>query len=75
MPIYDKLAICPYYERESAMSVTCEGMTRQVHSAVKFDSGEEKREWFARYCGTYKYGDCPYARMIADGKYREKEEN
>lgn len=73
MPNFERLAICPFYEREAAMSVTCEGMECRVHTAVKFESCEDKRKWFARYCATYAYGRCPYAEMITEGKYGEEE--
>ena len=67
----DLIAICPYYRRESKNSITCEGICQcdTVYSSVKFDFETDKRCWVERYCATFKYKNCPYARMIEQEKY------
>lgn len=71
MPCYNKLAVCPFYEREAAQSVTCEGVGGEMRTSVRFNTAAGKRLWFDKYCSGFKYKSCPYARTVLSEKYGE----
>jgi len=69
VPNPDKVAVCPFYERESTRSITCEGMTDTTQCSIKFPDEGGKRRWFDKYCGGFEYTKCPYARYLENVKY------
>ena len=72
MPNFERLAVCPFYEREAAQSVTCEGAyDGNIYTAVKFGNARDKKVWFKKFCAGFKYETCPYARMILSERYSE----
>ncbi len=54
-------AICPFYQREAGLSVTCEGAEGCSNLMIRFASKEEKRRWQIRFCETFSYLRCPFA--------------
>lgn len=73
MPSYSDMVICPFYECKSQHNslITCEGLSVEVMTVVRFGTKEERDTWMKKYCDTYDYICCPYARVIQE-KY-EKE--
>jgi len=69
LPNPDKIAVCPFYLRESGRSITCEGLTDGVDNSVKFRDENSKKGWFDKYCGCFGYVHCPYARYLSKVKY------
>lgn len=53
---------CPFYERESKFSITCEGTDESNRVSIKFNSEREKIEHQAKEC--YRYpNECEIAKM------------
>ena len=63
-------AVCPFFVREKRLEICCEGMENGAYTGVCFPMEENRRRWFAAYCGSFQYERCPYARMIG-GKYEQ----
>ena len=55
---------CPFYIRESLLSITCEGEDEWTEMAAKFKTKEEKLEWQKNRCFQFE-PDCPIYRMAA----------
>lgn len=58
------VTVCPFYQRESGKSITCEGMGEKTEIAIKFNDNFGKQIWQKKYCRTYKYGGCPIAEIV-----------
>lgn len=58
---------CPYYERESEYSITCEGIVEHSFTVLKFASDTHKALWQKENC--YHIAcSCPIREML-DEKY------
>lgn len=57
-------AKCPFYIRESRLSITCEGADEHAEFAAKFETQAEKLEWQQNRCFQF-HPDCPIYRMAA----------
>ena len=58
--------ICPFYIREAACSITCEGAGAAVVLMMRFPSKDEKPLWQSQYCCTFGYPRCPVAKMLLE---------
>jgi len=66
-------SVCPFYDHEARLSITCEGMSgpegpQEAAGIRKFNSEEHKRLWQEGYCFSMQYLRCPYARLL-ESKY------
>ncbi|MFR1036970.1 MAG: hypothetical protein ACLSF7_13215 [Acutalibacteraceae bacterium] len=57
-------AKCPFYIRESLLSITCEGEDEQTEFAAKFKTQAEKLDWQKKRCFQV-HPDCPFYRTAA----------
>lgn len=55
--------ICPYYEKEAALSITCTGAIENSLQMNRFNSKDAKERWQALVCSTYSYNRCPIAKL------------
>lgn len=42
--------VCPYYERESKYTITCEGVYGGTELVTRFKRAEDKSHWQERIC-------------------------
>lgn len=45
---------CPYYKRESRLTITCEGTYKGTENCLKFETEEKKIEFQKKHC----FEDC-----------------
>lgn len=70
MPHY-VIAMCPFYIRESAMSITCEGfLTDNSYNTTKFSSEKDKIEYQRVCCWREEWCKCKLAKIL-NKKYEE----
>ena len=51
MPNYTGgMSICPFYQRESRLSIVCEGYCQEQQIGMKFRTEAEKLQWQQKYC-------------------------
>lgn len=65
------LSVCPYYQADSSVRITCEGIEEGQNIQIKFSRMADKQSWMKRYCKRMAYCACPIAQMIAVQRYRE----
>lgn len=53
-----KITLCPYYLSDNQKSVSCEDTIR------RFSSKKAKDKHVDKYCCTYGYQECPYAKDL-----------
>lgn len=72
MPNYGTYAICPYFQSEDMLSIRCEGIVKENNSTnvMRFKNSGLKKAWLKRYCETYQFGKCPYAKVL-ENNYQE----
>lgn len=66
-------AKCPFFKGDSKMSVACEphiNLTRVNRSEFYSEEGRSLHE--ERYCFSYKYLECPYAKLLNE-KWEDKQ--
>jgi hypothetical protein len=68
-------AVCPYYQRESGKSLTCEGLIDGTVCTMRFDSAEARLEWQAMSCEMHNYQRCCPLAAALEKKYEEEQEN
>ena len=51
-----KLAICPYYKRDTAVSISCEGLAPNSGIVHFFGNQESKKAWGKCACCSKDYG-------------------
>jgi hypothetical protein len=56
--------ICPYYEREAKLSISCQGVIDESQNMTKFESTEAKKKWQENVCFTYQYDKCPIVKIL-----------
>lgn len=63
-----KLAICPFYLRDTGKTVSCEGISSNSCLQYTFKTGDEKKEHKEKFCNSYDYRKCEWAgRKERDG--------
>lgn len=66
--------ICPYYQRETPTSITCEGLSPDTSNVTRFGSRGQKRRYQIQCCERYCYAKaCAYAALL-EKEYAEKED-
>lgn len=65
------IQMCPFYETQSRVRITCEGAEENQKTNIKFENEMQKKAWLGRFCETMDYGLCPYGQMIMR-KYEQK---
>lgn len=61
--------VCPYYQRESQYTISCEGLVEGADAVQRFTKEEDKEKYQQKEC--YRYpNDCPIARLL-DRRYRD----
>ena len=60
--------VCPFYDRETRFSVSCEGIKDGSVLTMRYPSAESRKEWQECYCFSFNYKSCPIA-MLASKKY------
>lgn len=61
-------AKCPYFERNSEKSITCEGLIKGSRLKMEFQTEDEKDDFLKKNCN--EYPDCECAvRVALDRKY------
>lgn len=58
--------ICPFYTSHANKRIRCEGAIFNTKLTVIFPSEDERRRHYARYCETFLYEKCPYAKNRED---------
>lgn len=73
MPNYGTYAICPYFVSEDILSIRCESIVQENNATnvMRFKNAGQKKAWLKRYCETYHYCDCPYAKILEE-RYQEE---
>ena len=61
-------SICPFYEHEARLSITCEGMCGELSGIRKFQDEGRKKAWQEKFCFERQYLRCPYAGLL-ENKY------
>ena len=57
-------AICPFYKRDTAVSISCEGVLPDSNLVNYFVKGEQKRAWERCACCSHDYAKrCMIAAM------------
>ena len=59
----DLIAVCPYYEAASRMSITCEGAIKGTLVLTRFTHAEARDEHLLNYCAA-AWKKCPHARNL-----------
>mgnify|MGYP005760012999 CR=1 FL=1 len=67
------MAVCPFYQRESRLSIICEGYCEEQQVGMKFRTEAEKRAWQREYCLRFYYPRCPLAATVL-AHYRGQEQ-
>lgn len=70
----DGRAICPFYRISRSDYISCEcviGDTRLMHV---FRSRANAMEHLQRFCNTFEYTDCPYAKALIWGLDQAEDE-
>lgn len=67
-------AKCPYFKGDSRMSVACEPYIKLATRAnrTEFTSEDSRRGHEEKYCFTFGYNRCPYAKLLTE-RYLEEE--
>lgn len=67
-----KEVVCPFYRKETATAVFCEGVEEDTSIKLIFPSTQKKDEYRYRCCKAWK-SKCRIAQMLAD-KYKKTED-
>lgn len=73
MPNYNggATAKCPYYQHESRLAVSCEGILDDTIIQIRFANESDKEDHVKLICSSYNYlCQCPIARML-ENEYKE----
>ena len=67
MPNYTGgVSVCPFYQREANLSITCEGFSPEQEISMKFSSSKEKLKWQREYCLRFYYPRCLIAATVLE---------
>lgn len=64
-------SICPFYLRESQLSISCEGLTDGTRNVMKFNKLDDKHQYQRDFCFYKTYKGCPVYQAILK-KYEEE---
>lgn len=56
-------AVCPFFKRSVDEQIQCESAMRCV-TLHRFRSVQRAEDHLRRYCNTYDWQRCPYARLL-----------
>ena len=60
--------VCPYYQRESQYTISCEGLIGETDTVQRFTKEKSKENYQQKEC--YRYpNECPIAKML-DRRYK-----
>jgi nitrate reductase assembly molybdenum cofactor insertion protein NarJ len=60
-----KEVVCPFYHKEEATKILCEGFCKSCSLQTSFAKNEQLLAHKARYCNTFKgYPQCPLYPVI-----------
>lgn len=60
-----KEVVCPFYHKEEATKILCEGFCKSCSLQMSFTKKEQLLAHKARYCNTFKgYPQCPLYPVI-----------
>lgn len=59
---------CPFFRRQNADSITCEGAVG-VSAVQVFGRKEAKDKWRREYCGDFGFKLCPHYKGLMNTKY------
>lgn len=60
-------AVCPYYKRDTKVTISCEGLAPGSGIIQHFESGAAKRSWSRCVCCTHEYAKrCLIAAVLED---------
>ncbi len=63
------LFICPFYRSERGNCLTCEGMIKYSTNRTCFTKKAMLERHKQKYCYTYNYKGCHWARLLEERKY------
>lgn len=66
-------AICPFYIKETALKISCESAISDVFFQLYFANSVKKKEYQKKFCNTFNYADCPYARTLLQKECNKSE--
>lgn len=59
--VASKMAICPYYKRETSRTVICESGIEAEFTVQCFRGRTYKQRWEHDFCYTWFWRNCPHA--------------
>ena len=65
---------CPFFRMPKEgrkNSIRCEGIDDAQVMELIFSHTQKKKDWLKKYCNTYSYLKCPYAKLL-DEAWKEK---
>lgn len=62
-------AICPFYRRDTAQSLHCEGLTEQASIVQYFAASDSCTEFMRGFCCSARWEQCPISEAIVRAKY------
>ena len=63
---------CPYFEKDSRLTITCEGMYKDTTVKTEFDTEGHKREFQQKYC--FKYPNECFLQTYKNNLYEQQDE-
>lgn len=57
--------VCPFYHSETNRALSCEGVINKI-CMQHFVSNRQKQEHKDKYCNTFNYKNCLYAKGLLD---------
>lgn len=65
-------ALCPYYMRDSRMTISCCALTEEAEGAyLRFGSEKRKRQYMDRHCNRRGQGGCVHKRCLDELRRRQ----
>ncbi len=64
--------VCPFYVGENKQNIFCEGLTDCMEQVCKFNTPGHKRSYQLKYCKSFDYCKCEYAKLLELIKYQEE---
>jgi len=62
---------CPFFERDAALSISCEGIIPGTLHTTRFNTMAEKRKYQIEHCEKHRHMNCSLARALMK-KYEEE---
>ncbi len=68
-----KRVICPFYQTQGSVSITCEGLHDGIPVMMRFKTGSQKNDFLSRFCeGQEADRHCMYAKILYE-RYKQVE--